>query len=978
MTSMMTFLSNHRECGGKKHNIKALHLTAIPLRFIAAGELGRLPAPAFLVVTLLAVFPAMGREPDRWGETVQRVSSSVVAIRVDAARAFDTARNSSTEATGFVVDAERGLILTNRHVVQPGPVVAEAFFENREDVELVPVYRDPIHDFGFFRYDPKALKYIRPRSLQLKPEAAGVGREIRVIGNDAGEQRSILAGTLARLDRPAPRYGFGRYNDFNTFYIQAASGVSGGSSGSPVVDIEGNVLALNAGGNQAAASSFFLPLDRVVRALELIRQGRPVPRGGLLTTFRYMPYYQLRRLGLRPETERRLRARDMGIGMLVVVAVLPQGPADGLLQPGDILVKADGQWLNQFARLDALLDERVGGSVELMIERAGKPMVLQVPVADLHKVTPDEYLSFGEAVVNDLSYQQARQLNKPLRGVFVAEPGYTLGSAGVPRGSVILRLDGRETPDLDAFDRVLGGLADGQEAVVRFFSFGEPTREQVAVMTMDRRWFPVERCRRDDAAGYWSCESAPPGPAASRAAGGSARFEPHKDPRAQRLAPSLAFITFDIPYRLDGVAGNHYVGTGLVLDAAQGLIVTDRNTVPVAMGDVRLTFAGALEIPGKVIFVHPVHSLAFIQYDPALLGDTPVKSATLRSEALTPSDPVWLVGLNEHQRVQVHDMRVATMEPLQIPLSEIPAFRESNLEAINLNNPPPLLGGVLSDEEGRVRALWASFSFTQGDKFTQFYSGIPVDLIEDLLAQWACCRAMEVRSLDVELFSLPLSQARKLGLPSGWAEKMQQNGDHRQVLAIGRRVAGSPAAAHVQEGDLLLAIDGQRVHDFRQVERLSNKPSVELTVARAGRELVFSVPTVLYTGRGTDRIVQWAGALLQAPYRAVGIQRGVEPVGAYVSFVWRGSPANHYGLRPLLRIVALDDQPVSDLDAFVRLAAGRDGHDSVRLKVINLFGRESIITLKPDEHYWPMREIRWTEAGWRRIEHHGGRAPVNP
>ena len=156
----------------------------------------RLLVSSLASIALLAGFPAYSQEPDPWGETVQRVSSAVVAIRVDAARAFDTGGNSSTEATGFVVDAEQGLILTNRHVVQPGPVVAEAFFENREDVELVPVYRDPIHDFGFFRYDPKALKYIQPQSLPLKPAAAEVGREIRVIGNDAGEQRSILAGTL--------------------------------------------------------------------------------------------------------------------------------------------------------------------------------------------------------------------------------------------------------------------------------------------------------------------------------------------------------------------------------------------------------------------------------------------------------------------------------------------------------------------------------------------------------------------------------------------------------------------------------------------------------------------------------------------------------------------------------------------------------------------------------------------------------------
>ncbi len=71
-----------------------------------------------------------------WQATIEKVVRNVVSIHFCQTCSFDTDPALSSEATGFVVDAERGYILTNRHVVGSGPFWGYCIFDNHEEVSL--------------------------------------------------------------------------------------------------------------------------------------------------------------------------------------------------------------------------------------------------------------------------------------------------------------------------------------------------------------------------------------------------------------------------------------------------------------------------------------------------------------------------------------------------------------------------------------------------------------------------------------------------------------------------------------------------------------------------------------------------------------------------------------------------------------------------------------------------------------------------
>ena len=213
-----------------------------------------------------------------------------------------------------------------------------------------------------------------------------VGLEIRVIGNDAAQMLSISGGTITRLNRNPTVYG-GKYSDINTNYIQASAMTSGGSSGSPVINHDGDVVAMNCGSFTNASVALFLPLEQPSKALQHTLKNEPIPRGTLQSKWNLSPFHECQTLGVTDEwiTKITQQSKDE-TSMLVAKSVLPGGPAESKIQEGDVLLTVNENIVTRFHGMTQLLDSNVGNCINLTIQRGKITLEVTINVDDLDQL----------------------------------------------------------------------------------------------------------------------------------------------------------------------------------------------------------------------------------------------------------------------------------------------------------------------------------------------------------------------------------------------------------------------------------------------------------------------------------------------------------------------------------------------------------------------------------------------------------------
>ncbi len=280
-------------------------------------------------------------------------------------------------ASGIVYSAE-GHVLTNSHVVGGASAIGVTLTDGRRfDAKTVGI--DPDTDCAVIKIDARDLPAARfGDSRALRP-----GQLVVAVGNPLGLQTTVTAGVVSALGRSL-RAETGHLIDE---MIQTDAALNPGSSGGPLVTVEGEVVGMNTAiVAPAQGICFAIPSSTLTYVADvLIREGR-IRRGFLGIGGQNVSFVQ--------ELVKRLKNRETS-GVLIV-AIEPKGPAERAgIRAGDVIVDMDGEKIENADALHKKLEKCIGCTVRIEVLRAHGNDVERVTVDAVPEESPTAAVPAG-------------------------------------------------------------------------------------------------------------------------------------------------------------------------------------------------------------------------------------------------------------------------------------------------------------------------------------------------------------------------------------------------------------------------------------------------------------------------------------------------------------------------------------------------------------------------------------------------------
>ena len=269
--------------------------------------------------------------------------------------------------SGFVVDAEQGIVVTNNHVIADADEI-EVNFNDGSKLKAELIGKDTKTDLAVLKVDPKKHKLVAVKFGDSSKTR--IGDWVMAIGNPFGLGGTVTVGIVSARNRDI---NSGPYDNF----IQTDAAINRGNSGGPLFDMYGQVIGINTAIISPTGGSigigFAIPAELASGVIAQLRQFGETRRGWL-------------GVRIQPVTDDIAESLGMTSSRGALVAgIIDGGPvANGSILAGDVITRFDGKDVNNVKDLPRVVAESpVGKEVDVVVIRKGKEQTVKVTLGRL-------------------------------------------------------------------------------------------------------------------------------------------------------------------------------------------------------------------------------------------------------------------------------------------------------------------------------------------------------------------------------------------------------------------------------------------------------------------------------------------------------------------------------------------------------------------------------------------------------------------
>lgn len=358
------------------------------------------------------------------------------------------------QGSGFIVRAD-GTILTNNHIVRSADKIIVTLTNGKEYLAKV-IGKDPSSDIAIIKIDAQGLPTLKlGNSDELR-----VGQWVAAVGNPAGLQATLTHGIVSAKERT--NLGLTQYDNF----IQTDAPINLGNSGGPLLNLNGEVIGINAAIAAHTAGydgiGFAIPSSMAQNVMEQLLTDGTVTRSYIGITPQQIDSDMAEAFNLKE------------ISGIVIADVKENSPAEkAKLQPGDIILKLNERPVNNpdtFRNMISMM--KPGTKIALLIKRGSRefPVTIEVaPHPDNLGSTEQNREKLG-IQVEALTQEQAKRLGYlDVNGVIISkvEGGSLASLVGLKKGALIMSVNNRDVKNPEEFNAELKNIEEGKPVVLR-------------------------------------------------------------------------------------------------------------------------------------------------------------------------------------------------------------------------------------------------------------------------------------------------------------------------------------------------------------------------------------------------------------------------------------------------------------------------------------------------------------------------------